>query len=493
MTFLPLGEPDKEKKSRKKFPILKSQLLGLGALALLITGTFATNVNVGTNGRIEFGQGSVQVVTCDTHINVTLGTLIDTSTGITYIDRVTLSDLSVQLRDRTISVQLYGSDGTKLNSNLSFSVADDGLTFTSSRSHIDTIDAFTLGAGPRQERGANQITFNNLAAPLRIEASKFSRVALETSGSGTCSVPNSIPAVAVYIDAPWVQGSYIAEDFPALTITDDYNSVTSTDTNCEDYSFPVGTYSGGFCRIFTKDQNFDYIFGGATTNTSVPTRNSPGAQSPSAFVGPPSPGQSPNGENINFGTSKNYIGFWWSAGSIGNSIKFYRNGTLFTTVTGDDVYGAVPRLDVRGYPEYAPPYYDPPYPTLNSTNGLEYLIPMYYGHPKSWPVFDRRDDPNYTDDPEDPNYIADDDYIDDAEDPVDSNDPAEIYWVNPREPFVYMHIFALNGFNFDSINISTGLGRNGFEWDNLSVANLRNADLTPKGSLVKIAEYFYNP
>jgi hypothetical protein len=106
MTFLPLGEPDREKKPRKKFPILKSQLLAFGALAVLITGTFATNVNVGTNGRIEFGQGSVQVVTCDTYINVTLGTRIDSSNGITYIDRVTLSDLSVQLRDRTINVEM---------------------------------------------------------------------------------------------------------------------------------------------------------------------------------------------------------------------------------------------------------------------------------------------------------------------------------------------------------------------------------------------------
>jgi hypothetical protein len=477
MTFLPLGEPDREKKPRKKFPILKSQLLAFGALAVLITGTFATNVNVGTNGRIEFGQGSVQVVTCDTYINVTLGTLIDSNNGITYIDRVTLSDLSVQLRDRTISVQLYGSDGTKLNSNLSFSVADDGLTFTSSRSHIDTIDAFTLGAGPRQERGVNQITFNNLATPLRIEASKFSRVSLETSGSGTCSVPSNIPAVAVYIDAPWVQGSYIAEDFSALTITDDYNSVSSTGTNCEVYTSSVGTYSGGVCQIFTRDQDGYYRFGGATTTTSTPTRAFSNDQSPSAFVG------SNNGENITFGRSRNYIGFWWSAGSLGNSIKFYRNGTLFTTVTGNDVYQALP----KPYPDD----FIPPYSSLNSTDGTQYLIPMYYGHPMNWPICHSDDDPYDPDYPYvdsfDPNCITD---SIDPNDPFDPNDQNEVYYADPREPFVFMHIFALNGFNFDSVNISTT--GNGFEWDNLSVATLRNADLTPRGSLVKIAEYFYN-
>jgi hypothetical protein len=370
---------------------------------------------------------------------------------------------------------MYGSDGIKLNSPLSFSVASDGLTFNSSRSFEDTIDAFTLGAVPRQERGVNQITFNNLATPLRIEASKFSRVSLETSGSGTCSVPSNIPAVAVYIDAPWVQGSYIAEDFPTLTITDDYNSVTSTGMDCENYTFPVGTYSGGVCQIFTRDQDGgNYRWGGATTTTTTPTRAFRDDQSPSAFVG------SANGENITFGRSRNYIGFWWSAGSLGNSIKFYRNGTLFTTVTGNDVYLALPD-DYSG---------------LNSTDGTaNYVKAMYYGHPMNWPICDSNDDPYY--DPDDPAYT----YVDsfdpncindsiDPNDPIDPNDQSEVYNADPREPFVFMHIFALNGFNFDSVNISTT--GNGFEWDNLSVATLRNADLTPRGSLVKIAEYIYN-
>ena len=469
MTFLPLGEPNGEKKPRKKFPILKSQLLAFGALAVLITGTFATNVSVGTNGRIEFGQGSVQVVTCDTFIGVSIQTRIDAATGLTYIDQLTLDDLSVQLHDRTISVEMYGNDGAKLNSELRFSIATDGLTFTSSRSHVEVIDAFTEGGGPRGERGVNRITFNNFAAeePSKIEASKFSRVTLQTSGSGTCTVPSNIPAVAVYIDAPWVQGSYIAEDFPALTITDDYNSVTSTGMDCENFTFPVGTYSGGLCQIFTRDQDWgNYRWGGATTTTSTPTRAFRNDQSPSAFVG------LPNGENITFGRSRNYIGFWWSAGSNGNSIKFYRNGTLFTTVTGNDVYQALPNNDNSG---------------LNSTDRTaNYVKSMYYGHPMNWPICDQYDDPVYIDS-FDPNCLND---PNDPNDPIDTNDQNEVFYADPREPYVFMHIFALNGFNFDSVNISTT--GNGFEWDNLSVATLRNADLTPRGSLVKIAEYIYN-
>jgi len=436
MTFLPLGEPDREKRPRKKFPILKSQLLAFGALAVLITGTFATNVNVGTNGRIEFGQGSVQVVTCDTHINVTLGTLIDTSTGLTYIDRVTLSDLSVQLHDRTISVGLYGDDGAKLNSNLNFSIATDGLTFTSSRSHIDTIDAFTLGSGSKKERGVNQITFNNFAAeePSKIAANKFSRVSLQTSGSGTCSVPSNIPAVAVYLDAPWVQGSYIAESFTSVSLTDNYNAITTTNVFCHNRqaNLLVGTYSNNSaCRIFTKDQNgaSGYPYGGATTTSSTPRQGSPADQSPSAFVG----NDPTAGLRITFSSSKNYVGLWWSAGSDGNRLEFYKDGTKYTTVNGDNVYNKLPRNN-----------------TVTAINSsTTYQNNNYYGHP-----MDQTKDPN--------------------------------------EPFVFFHVFALNGFNFTAINISTLPNKNGFEWDNLTVATLKTADLSPKQSLVFVAQYTYN-
>jgi hypothetical protein len=437
MTFLPLGEPNGEKKKpRKKIGILKSQLLAVGALAALITGTFATNVNVGTGNRIEFGQGSVQVVTCDTYINVTLGTKIDSSTGVTYIDQVTLSDLSVQLHDRTIDIELYGDDGTKLNSALSFSIASDGLTFTSTRSHTESIDAFTLGSGPKAERGVNRITFNNFAAgePSKIAANRFSRVSLQTSGSGTCSVPSNIPAVAVYIDAPWVQGSYIAESFTSVSLTDNYNSIGATNVFCQNYqaNLLVGTYSNNSaCRIFTKNQNgaSGYPFGGATTTSSTPKQGSPADQSPSAFVG-----ESPSaGLTITFSSSKNYVGLWWSAGSIGNNLKFYKDGTPYTTVSGDNVYNKLPRNNT----------------VTAIDSSTTYQNNNYYGHP-----------------------------MDQTKDPT--------------EPFVFIHVFALNGFSFTSINLSTDPNRNGFEWDNLTVSNLRTADLSPKRSLVFVAQYTYN-
>jgi hypothetical protein len=404
--------------------------ISLGVTLLLIcalTYTFSANFNINSGIRTEFGQGVELAVACDSTISATITSKIDSTTGNYVIDGLTLGDLSTQLHDRTIKANLLRADGSVLNNPISFSVASDGLTYTSSRSHVDSLDAFTAGKGTLAEMGSSSITFNGLFSEesTKILASDFKRVNLETSGFGNCSVPANNGAVTLYIDAPYVQGSYISEDYPSASSTDTYNSVTVDNSQCPSNG-NVGTYSGGNCFVILSTHANPYVFGGAISTSSSPqTGGGNTNQSPSAGV------YNSTGETISFSSRKNYIGFWWSAGSNGNFIKFYRGNTLVATASGNQVYAKLPHNQ-----------------TLTAVDSsTTYNTNLYYGHPANTGSWDT------------------------------------------TEPFVYIHAFAVNGFNFDKVVISTT--GNGFEWDNLTVANLSNNQLQPKSTLVKVQDYPY--
>jgi hypothetical protein len=395
--------------------------------AVLFVYTLSGQIKINSAQPIEFGQGLELTVACDTSITASLGTTMDSSTGTYYISSVTLGDLSTQLHDRTIKVYLIGNDGSVLNSKMQFSVGTDGLTYTSSRSHVDNLDAFTAGGGPKAEMGSSSINFNNLMneETPKILASDFQRVNLETSGYGKCSVPANSGAITLYIDAPYVQGSYIAEQYASASATDTFNSVTTDNSQCPSNG-SVGTYSGGNCYVILRSHANPYVFGGAiSTDSQAHTGGGQTNQSPSAGI------YNSTGETITFSSRKNYIGFWWSAGSNGNIIKFYRGSTLVATATGNQVYSALPQNATKTAIDSSTTY---------STNS-------YYGHPANTGAWDT------------------------------------------TEPFVYIHGFAENGFNFDKVVISTT--GNGFEFDNLTVANLSNNQLTPKSTLVRIQTYNY--
>lgn len=399
-------------------------------MASFLTFTYALNINLGTQNQVEFGQGSRETVTCDTYVDVKIKSNVDPSTGVFYVDQLILSDLSLQLRERTVSIDLLDQNDSILNSSLSFSVGSDGLTFSSTREHVDVLDAFTAGLGENEELGSNQITFTSLGTeePTPIPSNSVANVTLQTSGSGSCSIPSSVKAVEVYVDAPYVQGSYVPELYQAASLTDTYNSVTTDYAACPTNG-NIGTYSVGDCTIIlgTRNNN-NYPFGGALTSSSTPTTGGlTSAQSPSVGV------YTASGLTVTFANRKNYVGFWWSAGSDGNSIEFYRGSNLVATITGDDVYRAIPKDSTQ----------------LTALNGTtRYTKSAYYGHPLN---------------------------------------------VSTRasgEPFVYFHCFAINGFNFDRIKLKTT--GNGFEYDNLTVSNLGGADLSPKNTLVFINSYDYS-
>jgi len=358
---------------------------------------------------------------------------MDTATGSYFIDSLILKDLAVQLRNRTLKIKVLDKNEVQLNRKTEFSVGSDGLTYTSESSHIDNLEAFELGGGSNRETGTSTITFNELrsTANSRIPAGDVSTVTLETSGYDDCSSPSNTRALEVYIDAPNVQGSYIAESFTAASLTDNYNGTTAHFVDCPT-STTVGSYSFGNngCKVLqrTESNGTWYRWGGAITSSSTARTGGAASEQTASAASYTS-----TGVTVTFSTRKNYLGFWWSAGSYGNNIKFYRGSTLVATMTGDDVYTALPNDST----------------TLTALDtATAYTASAYRGHP------------------------------------INTATPRI-----PGEPYVYIHAFAVNGFNFDKIRFDTT--GDGFEWDNLTVANLSTTQLTPKRTLVLNETYDY--
>jgi hypothetical protein len=417
--------------------------IALGSVLLvgsLVAFSFSGNLGINPGVRTEFGIGVEETVACDSYISTSLTSKIDSRTGTYVIDSVSLSDLSLGLRNRTVKALLIGKDKSVLGKELQFSVASDGLTYTSTRSHVDTLEAFELGKGPKAETGTSTITFNNILGEesSAIQADDFARIAIETSGQGVCTYPRNSRALELYFDAPNVQGSYIAESFTAASQTDNYNATATWFSACPTTG-TVGTYSftpDDGCRILLReDPNYTparwYQYGGAITSSSTPTTGGAASLQTNSAA---SYATATNGVSITFSTRKNYLGFWWSGASNGNVIDFYRGTRIVATLTGNQIYTTLPNNST----------------TVTALNGTTtYVKSAYRGHP------------------------------------INTQATRQ-----PQEVFVYVHAFAVNGFNFDKIRFTTT--GDGFEWDNLTVASLSGSQLTPKRTLVFDSSHNFN-
>ena len=131
--------------------------------------------------------------------------------------------------------------------------------------------------------------------------------------------------ITAYVSPPFVQGPPSSYGTPIET----FNSWST----CA--SFPasaVGTFTG---TCTSSDPS--YIWGGATTATDTPTVSG----TPTRFV------IAPVGQDLTltFTTPAKYFGFWWSAGSAGNTVKLYTSASsstpaaTFTTDTINSILG----------------------------------------------------------------------------------------------------------------------------------------------------------
>ena len=265
----------------------------------------------------------------------------------------------------------------------------------------------------------------------------------------------AIRAFDIYMDQPLVQGSYIGQDLDATTET--FNSFTGTGEGCDSNGpLQVGPVEGG-CSVYDSID-----LGASDTGTG---QSLGGTGSRMATGG----GANDARFKINFAQEKKYVGFWWSAGSTGNTVNFYSNGAIVSTINVNQVFqmfGTSPFLAAAAGEQcygqsgsVAAAAGDKCFgnsldsnetaSVVTSIAGTRYLKNLYFGNPNG-----------YTPPSGGPSNIA----------------PSSRVF---SEPFVYIHGFALNGANFDAVEF---VGKN-FEIDNLTVAN---AEKTPRNELVSV-------
>jgi uncharacterized repeat protein (TIGR02543 family) len=247
------------------------------------------------------------------------------------------------------------------------------------------------------------------------------------------------PSVSIYADAPFVQASYVPSfDGSAITETfDDY--WTGYDPSRCPETIAVGTIDiPNNCLIYGNVPTY----GGATTLSSDPTTG--GSPSPYAAVHASYEQLGPI--TITFNKPEKYVGFWWSAGSLTNDVKFYSQGKVVADFNIDSLYKFL----------------------RSQVSQSKYDSTCYLGNPLGYDTTLGSGAPYL---PEDPACIN-----------ANSENPFA-----PDEQFVYIHVFTQGTQTIDSMQIFTN--GNGFEFDNLTVSDL---EIAPLERLVPV-EQLYAP
>lgn len=176
--------------------------------------------------------------------------------------------------------------------------------------------------------------------------------------------------ITAYISPPFVQGppssaSATIQDFNASNFCSSLGASN------------VGTFSGSCTTVASG--NGDFKFGGANSTSDQPTIGGTASQFVAAWGS--------QVMTLTFPTNNQarYVGFWWSAGSAGNQVKFY------SQVNGSDVLTATfttntlnTLLNTSGQAENSvlPPN---PYPgthVVTAIDGSQYPKGYYFGRPK---------------------------------------------------------------------------------------------------------------
>ena len=243
------------------------------------------------------------------------------------------------------------------------------------------------------------------------------------------AVPLTVPAatatgpaatVGMYLDQPFVQGSYVAEDFPTETSVTTFSDQSWNDTCSFNGSTLEALYSSTpDCRVQTE-----LNFGAASSTSSTPTF---GQFPDSLNYGQVGSG----GASIVFDTPQTYFGMWWSAGSVGNEVQLLNGSTVVASTSANDVASV---LNSAG--------------TLTSQGGDSYATKFYISNPIDWSTVGSPTDFSDLDESNTYQYVSN--------------------FTVAREPFVYIHFIAEDGYTFDRVNlIAPG---NGFEFDNFTTS-----------------------
>jgi uncharacterized repeat protein (TIGR02543 family)/LPXTG-motif cell wall-anchored protein len=234
----------------------------------------------------------------------------------------------------------------------------------------------------------------------------------------------------MYIDSPFVQGSYVATASNTMT----FDSSATGSSGCDDNQ-PTGIAITGTCSVNTVQ-----TFGGAS-NSLNDTATVAGVGSK---FGTTADATAP--VVINLTNQSKYLGLWWSAGSTGNTMKFYNDTELLLTVTLQDMINLL-GTGPSSSSVWTSRNNDTASNLITAINGTKNRKVWYFGNPRG-----------YT-----------------------STTPTSISTISANEPFVYLHMFVGGNLTFNKVELSG----QGFEFDNLTVSDQPQ---TPNPRLVLVSE-----
>lgn len=242
-------------------------------------------------------------------------------------------------------------------------------------------------------------------------------------------------SLSVYLDAPFVQGSYVAQaggsDPNVLSMS--FNGTTGAG-QCGTGA-PAGISITGACQVYTAQSH-----GGATPLVTVsdPTVGGIGSNFPST-------NHASNPIVISLTNESRYLGLWWPSGSDDNRLDFYNGATPLLTVTTTNIMGLLGTA----------PANDAAWVTQSDRTVDANVITAIDNtrHPKSWYFGNPR------------GYAS-----------TSPTEWASNAWTR-TQPFVYIHMFAGGNLTFNKVELSGS----GFEFDNLAVSTTAQ---TPNPRLV---------
>jgi len=257
-------------------------------------------------------------------------------------------------------------------------------------------------------------------------------------------IPNASASVAtpvfgIYMDAPFVQGSYAAS---ATTVTEGFNTAGGVRQECPGSSnvnnyrtLSDGTLLKYACTLFESNTAYS-----ASTNSSSPTVGG----TPTQFLTSYNASNAPYASYLfTFANPQKYIGFWWAAGSTGNNVEFYNGNTLVATLNVDQVVSILGNF---------PTNYTDDSKTVSSLAGSEYKTKYYFGNPQGY-------------------------------DSLTPTAPAPNVGYAYNEPFVYIHAFAGQNVTFNQVQFNG----TGFEIDNLTKSE---TDISINNRLVNVQNLY---
>jgi hypothetical protein len=223
----------------------------------------------------------------------------------------------------------------------------------------------------------------------------------------------------MYLDQPFVQGSYVAEDYPSESSVTTFNDQSYGNVCTFEGAVLEPLFSGSpDCHIQTEIN-----YGGASTTSST--------SAVGQYPDPQKYGQvGSGGASIVFNTPQTYFGLWWSAGSVGNEIQLLSGTNILASTSANDIASS---LSSNG--------------SISSQAGDQYATRLYIRNPVDWYTVGT------------PSNFSD----------LEIDNSYQTNSTMAAEPFVYIHFIAAPGVTFDRVNlIAPG---NGFEFDNFTTSS----------------------